>query len=240
MDVKAELRERIWQLLVREGVARFPLPIHGRIPNFVGAERAAARLSALPEYRSAQVVFCNPDSPQRPVREMALRDGKTLVMATPRLRRGLLVLKPGRIPEKALRTASTIRGAFRYGRPVRPWDIQIDIKVVGSVAVTPDGARLGKGHGYSDLEYAILSECGAIGPETPIITTVHDLQVLGEGAIPMTEHDVPVDIIVTPTRTIRVRDPRRRPGGVDWALVTERMISEMPILAELRRRLRSS
>jgi len=236
MDVKAGLRKRVWALMMREGVARFPLPVYGRIPNFVGAERAAARLSALPEYRSADVVFCNPDSPQRPVREMVLRDGKTLVMATPRLRKGLLVLEPGRIPERALRAASTIRGAFRHGRPVGPWEIQVDLKVVGSVAVTPDGARLGKGHGYSDLEYAILVECGALGPETPIITTVHDLQVLEEGSIPMSDHDVPVDIIVTPTRTIRVLGPRRRPGGVDWALVTGQMMREMPILAELRER----
>ena len=236
MDMKAELRKRIWSLLMREGVARFPLPVYGRIPNFAGAEKAAVRLSALPEYRSADVVFCNPDAPQRPVREMVLRDGKALVMATPRLRKGLLLLEPARIPRRAFGKASTIRGAFRYGRPIEPWDIEIDLKVVGSVAVTPDGARLGKGHGYSDLEYAILLECGALGPETPIITTVHDFQVLGEGAIPMTDHDVPVDIIVTPTRTIRVGKPRRRPSGVDWSLITEQMLHEMPILAELKKR----
>lgn len=238
MDVKAELRKQIWHLLMREGVARFPLPVQGRIPNFVGAEKAALRLSALPEYRSAEVVFCNPDAPQRPVREMALRDGKVLVMATPRLRRGLLVLEPSRIPRRALRRASTIKGAFQYGRPVKPWDIQVDLKVVGSVAVAPDGARLGKGHGYSDLEFAILLECGALRPETPIATTVHDLQVLKPGEIPMTEHDVPVDFIATPTRTMRVRVPRPRPSGVNWALITERMIREMPILAELKERAR--
>ena len=86
---KSALRQMVWQRLMRSGVARFPLPVYGRIPNFVGAEQAARRLSGLKEYQEAQVVFCNPDSPQRPVREMVLRDGKTLVMATPRLRRGL-------------------------------------------------------------------------------------------------------------------------------------------------------
>ena len=98
-DVKAELRKRIWDLLMQRGVARFPLPVHGRIPNFVGAELAARRLAELGEYERAELVFCNPDSPQRPVREMVLRDGKTLVMATPRLRKGLLVLEPGRIAD---------------------------------------------------------------------------------------------------------------------------------------------
>ena len=235
---KSALRQMVWQRLMRSGVARFPLPVYGRIPNFVGAEQAAKRLSGLKEYQEAQVVFCNPDSPQRPVREMVLRDGKTLVMATPRLRRGLLVLEPGRIPKRSIQQASTIRGAFRFGRPVRPWEIQVDLKVVGSVAVAPDGARLGKGHGYSDLEYAILVECGALRPETPIITTVHDLQVLEAGSIPMTEHDVPVDIIVTPTRVIKTKTRFQRPRGVDWSLVTERMEQEMPILAELKARRR--
>jgi len=237
LDVKAELRRKIWDLLMRRGVARFPLPVYGRIPNFVGAERAAARLSGLREYQEADVVFCNPDSPQRPVREMVLRDGKTLVMATPRLRKGLLVLEPGRLPRRALREASTIRGAFRFGRPVKPWEVSVDLKIVGSVAVAEDGARLGKGHGYSDLEYAILVECGSLGPETPIVTTVHDLQVLEAGSIPMTEHDVPVDIIITPTRTIRTGRAYAKPRGVDWSLVTDEMLREMPILAELKARL---
>ena len=236
MDIKEALRREVWDRIVREGVARFPLPVQGRIPNFVGAEEAARRLSSLAEYGSADVVFCNPDSPQRPVREVVLRDGKTLVMATPRLRKGLLIIRPGGLGPRAIRRASTIRGAFRYGRPIGPWEVEVDLKVVGSVAVAEDGARLGKGHGYSDLEYAILSECGALGPDTPIVTTVHELQVLPAGSIPMTEHDVPVDVILTPTRALRTNTPYRRPTGVDWSLVDEHMMREMPILLELRKR----
>ncbi len=238
MSVKEELRRKIWEGLMRAGVARFPLPTYGRIPNFEGAGEAALRLRGLREYRRAEVVFCNPDSPQRPVREMVLRDGKTLVMATPRLRKGLLILRPGDVPRRGLREASTIRGAFRFGRPVRPWEVEVDLKVVGSVAVSEDGGRLGKGHGYSDLEYAILVECGALGPETPIITTVHELQVLPAGSIPMTEHDVPVDIIATPERVIRTDTPYARPRGINWSLVTEDMLREMPLLAELRQKKR--
>ncbi len=232
LDVKGEIRRRIWRLLEERGVARFPKPIFGRIPNFVGAEEAAVRLKLLPEYERAGVIFCNPDSPQRPVRLMALRDGKTVVMATPRLRRGLLMLEPGRIPSYAFSEASTIRGAFRWGRSVKPWDVNIDMKVVGSVAVSPDGGRLGKGHGYSDLEYAILLECGAIGEETPIVTTVHELQIVDR--IPMGPYDVPVDVIVTPKRCIRTETPYKRPSGIDWSLVDGRVMNEIPILRDVR------
>ncbi len=91
---KSEIREKIWKLLEERGVARFPKPIKGRIPNFVGAKIAAAKLRKLEEYKQAEVIFCNPDSPQRPVREFALKDRKILIMATPRLKKGFLLLDP--------------------------------------------------------------------------------------------------------------------------------------------------
>src|SRR6185503_2836804 len=83
---KDALRQRVWALLVARHVARFPFPIHDRIPNFVGAEAAAARAAELPEWRTARRLKCNPDAPQRPVRLRALRDGKIVFMAVPRLR----------------------------------------------------------------------------------------------------------------------------------------------------------
>ena len=55
MDAKQEVRERIWELLERERAARFP-GARGRIPNFRGAEQAAARLAELPEWQAANVV----------------------------------------------------------------------------------------------------------------------------------------------------------------------------------------
>ena len=48
---------------------RFPRPVHHRIPNFVDAEEAAARLATLPEFLAARVVKVNPDTPQKAVRK---------------------------------------------------------------------------------------------------------------------------------------------------------------------------
>jgi hypothetical protein len=39
---KSAARQWVWDRLSAEGVARFPFPPHGRIPNFAGAEVAAA------------------------------------------------------------------------------------------------------------------------------------------------------------------------------------------------------
>jgi 5-formyltetrahydrofolate cyclo-ligase len=56
----------------------------------------------------------------------------------------------------------------------------IDLIVCGSLAVNQRGARLGKGAGYSDIEFALLTEAGLVGEQTTIVTTVHEVQVLEE------------------------------------------------------------
>lgn len=198
---KEEIRMRVWRLLEEKDIATFPRPIFNRIPNFVGAQRAAQNLRELPEYKVAKVVFCNPDSPQRPVREMALRDGKIVVMATPKLREGFLLLDSNTIPLNHIPEGSTIRGAFKHGRPVKPSEVTVDFFVAGSVAVSLDGGRLGKGTGYSDQEYSVWKSSGSLALQVSVATTVHDMQIVE--AIPRNQWDIPVDIISTPTRVIR-------------------------------------
>jgi len=200
---KEDVRMRIWRLMEAKGIATFPKPIFHRIPNFIGAEKAAHKLRELPEYKAAKVVFCTPDSPQKPVREIALKDDKTVVMATPRLRKGFFLLNPKTIPKNRIFEASTIHGAFKHGRLIEPSKVKIDLFVAGSVAVSLDGGRLGKGKGYSDQEYAILKSVGSLSLKTVVVTTVHDVQIVEE--IPRDEWDVPVDVIVTPSKIMRTR-----------------------------------
>ena len=107
------------------------------------------------------------------------------------------------------------------------------MKITGSVAVSPKGGRVGKGGGYSDLEYGILKEYGAIDEKTPIITTVHDIQIVDD--IPMTEHDMPVDVIITPTKIIRTNTKCNKPKGILWEHLTEEKIEKIPLLKHLRK-----
>ena len=108
----------------------------------------------------------------------------------------------------------------------------------GSVAVDRRGARLGKGGGFSDLEFALLTEAGSIDRRTLVVTTVHPLQVLDE-PLPETRHDFRVDLIVTPDQVIHVRRTRRsRPPGIIWEDLDETKIAEVPVLAGLARRRR--
>src|SRR5206468_3442625 len=92
----------------------------------------------------------------------------------------------GRLPNFRGAEAATIAGASKLGEPVTPAALgHIDLIVAGSVAVTAGGARLGKGGGYSDLEFGLARAVGSVDETTPVLTTVHELQVLKE-RIPMT------------------------------------------------------
>jgi len=233
---KDKIRREIWEKMERLNIARFPRPVFGRIPNFVGAEKAAELLRTLPEWKKAETIFINPDSPQHAVRALALIDGKKVIMSSPRIRKGFLLLDPDKIPPGVYWRATTIKGAFRWGKTVYPSQIKVDMKVAGSVAVDSKGGRIGKGHGYSDIEYGILREYDAIDEDAPIVTTVHDIQVVE--FIPMTDHDMPIDIVVTPTRVIRTNTTYPKPKGIYWELLSEKDIEEIPLLKELLNRKR--
>jgi 5-formyltetrahydrofolate cyclo-ligase len=236
LAAKAALREEVWEALRAAKVARFP-GATGRIPNFTGAEAAAERLRAQPSWKDAATVKANPDSPQLRVRQRALEDGKTLYMAVPRLAEPepFFALDPDHLAEPP-RKAASISGATRSARRVTLNELTpVDLVVMGSVAVGEDGARLGKGGGFADLEFALATAAGLIGPGTVIVTTVHEIQLRPAGEIPVTSHDVPIDLIVTPDRVIdcRGRSVARPSAGIEWADLTLEKIAAIPLLATL-------
>jgi 5-formyltetrahydrofolate cyclo-ligase len=232
---KQAVRERVWTLLERERVARFP-GAKGRIPNFAGAAAAAPRLASLPEWRAARVVKANPDAPQLPVRARALAEGKLLYMAVPRLaeERPFILLDPERLHVPP-RRAAAIAGSARAGRRIGVAELQpVDLVVCGSVAVNRQGARVGKGGGFSDLEFALLVEAGLIGTDTVLATTVHPLQVLNE-ALPETTHDFRLDLIVAGDEVLTCRRTRRRPQGILWEHLDAAKVAAIPALAARHR-----
>jgi 5-formyltetrahydrofolate cyclo-ligase len=231
-DDKQEARQAVWDRLQAEKVARFPFPPHGRIPNFKGAETAARRLFEVEPFRSAKRIKVNPDAPQRHVRIEALRRGMTVFVPTPRLRGGFKKLDPEKIPDDGIEAAASLSRGDRFAQEVALEDLpELDAIVAGSVAVTRDGRRCGKGEGYSDLEYAILRELGH--PPVPVATTVHAVQIVG--GLPAEPNDLPLVLIVTPEETIDVADPPPAPSGIDWRRLDEEDLEAMPVLAELRR-----
>jgi len=231
MKTKSDIRKEIWRKMEEESVARFPTPIEGRIPNFVGAEKAAEKLSEVPAFKKAERIKVNPDSPQNAVRAEVIKEGKILFMPTPRLRKGFLRIEPKKVPEGKEKKATTIKHSNVYGDHVEPKSMKnIDLVVAGSVAVSESGKRVGKGGGYSDLEYAILRELDLGEPE--VLTTVHPLQVVDE--LPHEKHDVPLDWILTPEKVVETNTSLEKPSSIEWELLNEDDLDEMPVLKKIK------
>ena len=230
---KQQVRDRIWTLLEREAVAKPPGRVVGKIPNFLGAEAAADQLAALPAWEAARVVKANPDKAQQAVRARALTEGKVLYMAVPRLADQLPFyrLDPEHLGMSPWEAAAK-EGAAKVGRKVAAKELpSVDLVVCGSVAVNRQGARVGKGGGFSDLEVAFLVEAGVLRADTILATTVHALQVVDE-PIPETIHDFRVDLIVTPHEAIWCAEPHR-PPGILWEHLDQDKIDKVPALVAL-------
>jgi 5-formyltetrahydrofolate cyclo-ligase len=231
---KDAIRRAVWKAMDRDGVSRFP-GAQGRIPNFADARSAAERLARHSSWKKAKTIKANPDAPQTHARRLALEQGKTLIMAVPRLRADhpFRLLDPAKLTKKDLREAATIKGALRHGKVIDLDQVpKLDLVLCGSVAVNLKGARIGKGGGFSDLEYAMLAEAGRVSDKTVIATTVHPIQILTEN-LPTTNHDIPVDLIATPRAVIEVERAFERPRGVLWDHLQPPQIHEIPVLERM-------
>ncbi len=236
-EAKDRLRSQVWTALQAQGAALGD-PV-GHIPRFVGAEQAAEHLAALPCWARAQVVKCNPDRAQEPVRLRVLQDGKQLYMAVPRLTKSrcFVALEAAMLAEQGvdLTVAATNRGAMRYGRLVAFEEMQpIDLVVVGCVAVSRDGGRTGKGAGFADLELGMLRQFGLVQADTPVVTTVHAVQIVPEGQLPMLAHDWSLTWIVTPDEVLVTQLARRQPTGIEWDRVRPEQWRTIPALKGLQ------
>ncbi|WP_088890569.1 5-formyltetrahydrofolate cyclo-ligase [Leptolyngbya ohadii] len=234
---KDELRSQIWTALKQQGICRRD-PI-GHIPNFQGAIEAAERLATLPVWQQAKVIKCNPDAPHIPVRLKALQEDKRLYMAVPRLtnRRCFVELTAEALEAKGIDLAEVAiaRNALRCGRFVSFEEMEpIDLVTVGCVAVARSGGRTGKGAGFADLELAMLKRFGLVQDNTPIVTTVHSLQIVPDDRLPMQSHDWAVNWIVTPDEAIETQVAFPRPSGLMWERIRPEQYKKIPILRKLR------
>jgi len=240
---KDNLRHEIWGQLETTGNA-VGKP-WSAIPDFVGAQDAAHRLTQLDFWQAAQVVKSNPDRAQAWVRLFALKAGKTVYTPVPELTEDFpfLLLQPEKLIEKGITFDQVMysEGAMAHGQRVEFTEMEpMDVCVVGSVAVSTAGGRTGKGAGFADLEMGIFREIGILADTCPVVTTVSDVQVVADRKITIEPHDTPLDWIITPTRTIETHSRMPRPGAMDWSAIREDQFRSIPFLRELRGSLGSS
>ncbi|XP_059206431.1 methenyltetrahydrofolate synthase domain-containing protein isoform X2 [Centropristis striata] len=234
---KWDIRQKVWDYIEENNLANFPRPVHNRIPNFKGANQACNRLADLQEFKSSQTVKVNPDRPQQQARFITLEAHKTLLVPTPRLRTGLFnkITPPEGASKEQLRICSSSQGVKDFSEPVGlDAKVKVDLVVVGSVAVSEKGLRIGKGEGFADLEYAMMAAMGAVDESTVVVTVVHDCQVLDIPEELIESHDLTVDYILTPTRVIETNCQLPKPQGIIWTKLDTEKLQKIPILKKLR------
>uniref|UniRef100_A0A7C3UCL0 5-formyltetrahydrofolate cyclo-ligase n=1 Tax=Geoglobus ahangari TaxID=113653 RepID=A0A7C3UCL0_9EURY len=192
---KQEAREFVWKAIGK--YSKFPPPF-GRIPNFIGAEKACEKLREIENYRKVRVVFAAPDSPLKRAREIVIEDGKILLAVKPKMT-GFLIIDRGR--------AGTIKEMIRYGKEVNldELNLKVDIFLQGCVAVDRKGNRIGKGSGFGDREFHLLKDSGLLSRNCLYIVVAHPIQIFDDLSYLMDEHDVKADVILTPNEIIWIK-----------------------------------
>uniref|UniRef100_A0A8C7TYX2 Methenyltetrahydrofolate synthase domain-containing protein n=1 Tax=Oncorhynchus mykiss TaxID=8022 RepID=A0A8C7TYX2_ONCMY len=234
---KWDIREKVWDYIEAKNLANFPRPVHNRIPNFKGAHTACAKVLELQVFNETDEVKVDPDKPLEGARLAVLQARKTLLVPTPRLRTGLFnkIVPPEGASKEELRVCSTSQGVKEFSVPVGlDSKVQVDLLVVGSVAVSEKGYRIGKGEGFADMEYAMMLCMGAVTESTVVVTIVHDCQVVDIPEDLIESHDITVDYILTPTRVIKTDCQRPKPQGIIWTKLNAEMLEKIPVLKKLR------
>lgn len=237
----ATVRQRVWTELrkVARPDSRFHWDFSSYIADFDGSERCSDRVLGHDAYRrlGERRLFVTPDNSTEDLRRRLILEGRRFAITTYGIARGFLDIDPKIIERGEARYAATLDGADRYGRPVSLRDLaagpKFGLLVTGSAAVSRNGVRFGKGHGYFDLEWAMLSDLKLVDGDTVIIAIVHDCQVVPEDLTPK-PHDVVVDWIATPTRLIQVDRPERPPGTVRWEQIRGGELEHLEVISELR------
>jgi len=203
-------------------------PVPTRYPHFVGAEKASIRAAVLEEFISSKVVLVSPGVAV--LSDTVLQQGKLLVSPTPGLREDKVFQKL--VKNESMTETTEGRREQKFLRSELSDDVKIDVLVVGSMLVDNKGRRMGKKWEQVGLEFVLG---GLNKQKLVVITLVHDCQVVDELPENMfSTMDVPVDIIVTPSQVIRVKDRLPKPENILWNKVTESMMEDIPMLKAAR------
>ncbi len=235
-----DARQRVWKELrkVAKPDSRFSYNFAECIADYEGSNRSADLMREHEIYKKSNLVFITPDNNLEKLREYALLDKKILLMTNYGISRGFCIIRPGEVPEGKEELAATLDGFEKFMHQISLDDVKkefnkVDMLVTGGSAISTQGFRFGKGHGYFDLEWAMFWETDLVDLETPVFAVGHNCQIV-DVEIEPSSYDTVVDYIVTPDEIISVKTNFPKPTqGILWDKLQEDMIESIPPLKEL-------
>jgi len=236
-----DYRRMVWENLKKVAVpdSRFHLNFSSYIPDFENGEFARQRLLKHNVYKDAETVFIAPDNCLEELRYQALVDGKEVIVPTYGIRRGFVHLSNTFVNPHYFELAATLDGMERLGKNLRLIDLRdklsfINLMITGASAVsTVNGIRFGKGHGFFDLEWGIMSEIGCVTEKTYVVALVHNCQLI-ESEIPQSQTDSAVDLIFSTCGIYKIENAHKPSCGIVWEKLEPEMVDDIPVLTELK------
>ena len=239
-EEKQQIRLKVWKDLKNIALpdSRFHLNFNEYIPDFKESINAHNEIIKSEEYINSKLLFITPDNCLTTVREQAIKDGKDIIVSTYGIYRGFILITKKMVSKGSEVFASTLDGLEHFGKNISLKEIKnlgkIDLMLTGASAVSKNGVRFGKGHGFFDLEWGMFADLKIVDEKTPIVAVVHDVQVVNFDLQP-SDTDIIVDWIITNKQKLSTNRNKKRPSGIYWDLLEKGMLEATPPLQELKK-----
>lgn len=201
----------------------------------------------MPCYKSATTILVTSDNSLEQLRYRALKNGKRVLVATYRLRRGFVLLDPKRIEDARLELAACLDGMEKQGigrvvslAQMRDEGMAIDMCVTGGLVFNEEGVVLWEGQSLFEVQWALLFDIGVLTTKAPVVAVAHSCQVIDETSLnlekikPSKSGEVQCDFVITPEKVIEVEDAVKPKSGVDFDTIDPEALNNIPPLQELR------
>ncbi len=235
---KNKIRKAIWKKLIKVALpdSRFNFNFEEYIPDFLGSNYANELIYNQLEYKNANFIFVTPDNCLETLREQSIKDGKTLIISTYGIYRGFKKIHRDNVPVGQEKFASTLDGLEYYGEDISLSSINqsFDLLITGASAVSNNGVRFGKGHGFFDLEWGMFSDMNYVNEKTMVYAVIHEVQKVDFDLEP-SETDILVDRIFTNNKMYVTNRVLKRPSGIYWDKLEKGMLDDTPPLQELKK-----
>lgn len=248
-----ERRKLIWARVYRDLLhhaiadSRFNFDFLSFTPDFRGSSAAVDRVVELPCYQNARTLLVTSDNSLEQLRYRALEDGKKLLVATYRLRRGFVLLNPASIDEDKYALAACLDGMEKpgFGRPVSMAQLQdenvlIDLCATGGLVFNEQGVVVWEGAALFEVQWALLRDIKRLAVNVPVVAIAHACQVADEAQLGVEKivsdkpGEVQCDYVVTPDRVFHVMEPYRPTGSIDFSTIDKEALHNIPPLQELK------
>ncbi|KAF2844988.1 hypothetical protein T440DRAFT_408987 [Plenodomus tracheiphilus IPT5] len=246
-------RKLIWARVYKELLhyaipdSRFSYDFLSFTPDFRHSDAAIGRVAEISCYKTASTILVTPDNSLEGLRHRALQDGKKVLVATHRLRRGFVLLDPARVGPELWRYASCLDGMEKpsVGRAVtitqlKDDGIKVDMCVIGGLVLNEQGVVIWEGQALFEVQWALLQDIGVLSESAPVACVAHACQVVDETTlgierfVPDKKGEVQCDFVVTPEQVFQVEKAVKSSGGIDFNTVDPEALNNIPPLQELK------